>query len=147
MRTKSISISLVSSFLMATLSQPIQAKDNQCLGKICMGMGESQVRAQLGKPLNFNRRHCGRATLEYAQGGVFLQDGTTRGIEAKSSRWRTEKGIKVGDNISKAQKSYRLKKDDSSSFSTELSTGENLTFYIDRYQKIKRIHLSQVSVC
>jgi hypothetical protein len=147
MRTKSISISLVFSFLIATLAQPIQAKDNQCLGKICMGMGESQVRAQLGKPLNFNRRHCGRATLEYAQGGVFLQDGTTRGIEAKSSRWRTKKGIKVGDNISKAQKSYRLKKDDSSSFSTELSTGENLTFYIDRYQKIKRIHLSQVSVC
>jgi hypothetical protein len=97
--------------------------------------------------LSIERRHCGRATLEYAQGGVSLQDGTTYGIQAQSSRWRTEKGIKVGDNISKAQKAYRLKKDDSSSFSTELSTGRNLTFYIDRYQKIKTISLYHGTVC
>ena len=140
-------ISLAFSLLISTLFQSAQARDNQCLGKICMGMKESQVQNSLGKPLSYEKRQCGRGDLKYSQGEVSLQDGSTYRITAQSSRWRTELGIKVGDNISKAQKNYSLKRDDSSSFSIELSTGDYLTFYTDNYQKIKKIVLHRITAC
>ena len=147
MKVTLIFISLASSLLTSTFLQSAQARDNQCLGKICMNMTESQVRYRLGKPLSSERRQCGRETLEYSQGGVSLQDGSTYAITSHNSRWRTTTGIKVGDNISKAQKAYSLKKLDPSSFSVDLSSGETLTFRTDGYHRIKEIHLHRSTVC
>jgi hypothetical protein len=147
MKIKSAYILSIFLIWTATLSQPTQAKENECLGKVCVGMTESQVRARLGKPLNSENRTCGRRDLTYVQGGISLQDGATYRITTHSSRWKIEKGIKVGDSISKAQKAYILRKGDLSDFHTDLSTGAFLTFSTDSQQKIKEITLHHPTVC
>jgi hypothetical protein len=148
MKTNALTLILISSFLVTEPFQPAQARSNECIGKICIGMSTAQVRDILGKPSN-SSKGCTATTVKYAQGEISIDrgDGKVRVIRTQSSRWRTEKGIKVGDNISKAQKAYRLKKDDSSSFSAFSLTGTYLSFAIDKQGEITGISFGSVDLC
>jgi hypothetical protein len=146
MKINLILVFLVSSLLNAILPQPTQARNNQCLGKICIDMTESQVLDRLGKPSG-STKLCAGISLNYSQGQVSIKDGKTSVITTKNNSWRTEKGIKVGDNISKAQKAYNLEKNTLSSFSVRLPTGVYLFISTDKHQKIKEISLNSLHTC
>jgi hypothetical protein len=130
-RIKNI-VGIVSSTLIAfsfnTFSLPassIAVTDNisnpHSIGGIRMKMNESQVQHLLGKPLHRSTGNlvCGDnrfISLTYSQGEVILEetgkDKKFRAITIKtnSRNWKTEKGVRVGNNISKAKTFYSLQK-------------------------------------
>lgn len=141
---------VISSVVVSTISfaPAITAKsDRSSLGSINIGMGESDVLKKLGKPLRSSRRGCARDEFQFSKGIVGTQDGTVYYIIAQSRGWKTKKGIKVGDSISKARNIYNLKRTTSSKFEVALSIGETIYFDIDVAKKIKRIELREIRVC
>lgn len=87
------------------------------IGGVRIQMTEKQVLNLLGKPPNRStgKSFCGLnrfIELNYSQGKIVFEESTRKNnfyvitIVTKTHKWATEKGIKVGDNISKAKKLY-----------------------------------------
>jgi hypothetical protein len=134
---------------LTVISSPavVARSDRSSLGAISIGMHKEDVKKRLGKPLGVSIENCARAEQRYAKGIVGTQDGTVYYIITQSRGWKTKKGIKVGDNISRARNVYNLKKTTTSKFEVALSTGETIYFDVDAAKNIKRIELREIRVC
>jgi hypothetical protein len=89
------------------------------IGGIRVLMTEKQVLNILGKPPSRSTGQLGCTNrliqLNYPQGEIILEEDVRKNnfyvitVETKTRKWATEKGIKVGDSISKAKKLYIFK--------------------------------------
>jgi hypothetical protein len=107
---------------------------NSSIGGIKRGMSEQQVRSILGKPVKRQRVktiYCGDPivliyyTYKNIKIELYEEAGTTKvdQIEMINRFYRTDKGIRVGDSITKAQAAYpTLKKSEDSNTWYSLQT-------------------------
>jgi hypothetical protein len=142
-------IAMSSIIVMMINSAPtIMAKsDRPLLGVISIGMTELEVQKHLGKPLKKSHSQCGRDHLEYIKGKVGLQNDNVYYITTQSRDWKTKEGVRVGDNISKVQNIYNLRKTDSLTFESAIQSGEKIYFGINSSRKVVKIELRASSVC
>jgi hypothetical protein len=126
------------------------------IGGVRIRMTESQVNSIWGKPLSRSKVELAcfsGFSFAYPQGEISFESRrnnrfTVFSIVTKNRKWKTEKGVKIGDDISKAKKLYSItsngysKKSDTE-WHVENSTNRpgNLKFKTNRNQKITAIYL------
>jgi hypothetical protein len=121
------------------------------IGGVRIRMTESQVRSIWGKSVNRSEIRLACLTgfsITYSQSEVVLEKRkgnifSVFAIKTKNRKWKTEKGIKVGDSIYQAKKVYRIKGSGSKEWYVENSNYRpgNLKFTTDSNQKITKIDL------
>lgn len=121
------------------------------IGGVRIRMTESQVRSIWGRSVNRSEIRLACLTgfsITYSQSEVVLEKRkgnifSVFAIKTKNRKWKTEKGIKVGDSISQAKKVYRIKGSGYNKWHVENSSYRpgNLEFTTDSNQKITEIDL------
>jgi hypothetical protein len=113
-------------------------------------MTEAQVRSIWGKSINKSEIKLACLTgfsITYSQSEVIFEKRREKGfsvfaVKTKNRKWKTEKGIKVGDNISQAKKVYNLKNNGYSNWYVESPNRPgNLKFTTNNNQEITAIEL------
>jgi hypothetical protein len=105
-----------------SVNQSSSKKVSYSIGGVSVRTTEKEILTKWGKPLRRKQGqgNCGvelYADIEYPGAKLNLYGGGSQPLIVLSMtitnpKWRTEKGIKVGDSIERAKKYYRLNKSD-----------------------------------
>jgi hypothetical protein len=103
-------------FVTSSIAIADNAPNPYSIGGVRIRMTESQVRSIWGKPLSRSKVELAcfsGFSFAYPQGEIsFESRGNNRftvfSIATRNRKWKTEKGVKIGDDISKAKKLYPI---------------------------------------